>query len=1200
MAESKYKFERLTPTDDVDLAVYEEAIDYVFQNPDIKNVAISGAYSAGKSSVLASYKKNHSGLRFLHISLAHFQSPSEKDEPEVKESVLEGKILNQLIHQIPSDKIPQTNFRVKKKISTGSVIVKTLETIALLTAIVYLVCFNQWKNYVLTLPTNWFKTILELSTHPYALMIDGIIVIGLLCFLIYGLIKIQKNKNVFRKLNLQGNEIEIFEESDDSYFDKYLNEVLYLFENADADVIVFEDIDRFNANRIFERLREVNTLANIQLQKENKKVLRFFYLLRDDIFVSKDRTKFFDYIMPVVPVVDGSNSYDQFIAQFEKSGYLERLDKNFLQGLSLYIDDMRLLKNIYNEFVIYFNRLNITELDCNKMLAIIAYKNLFPRDFADLQLNQGFVYALFTSKESFVEDETKKLVEQISEKEHEIELAQNEHLKTIRELDAAFEDKKPTNYYGHKGDLSKENQIEYSERKQALENKLNNKIPAIEDEKLALERELVLLKSKQLKDIITRENINFIFSTKSTNEIGKERDFKEIKSSEYFDLLKYLIRNGYIDETYADYMTYFYENSLSRIDKTFLRSVTDRKAKEYTYQLKNPQMVISRLRLIDFDQEEILNFSLLTYLLHTQTHIQYLERFLDQLKETNNFKFVGAYFDVTSEMPMYIKFLNIRWPEVFFIALKEHALLERQIREYSIFTLNYCDQDTIESVNKDNCLCDYISNSCDYLAIDNVDSDKLIHGFKLLGVCFIRFDYKTLNKNLFYKVYDESLYEINVENLQLIQTEILGIGNCDDIVHKNYTILLSHSDSAITQYIDENINKYFDVVLEMSRKEIRDDENVAIAVLNNQDLAVERKYSYISALQTTITTIHDIADNSLWIPLLDADIVEYSELNIMDCFNALNLKESVISYINRYDIELDFSKLEYKESIKEKLFDAIIICNDIKNSKYKQILVSLKYYYNNFDLLNIPSDKLIILIDTSIIRMTVDNLNFLRDNYPDEKFHFIRHNLDEYVDIMSRDLFLQEELLEILTWDISDEVKIKLLEFSDDAISVIGKNYSTDVCLYILNNNFMDSDLISLFSSYDQWEASIQEIILDYAARNVTSIIDTPKNVSERLKDDLLHADILNREIKIDLLISMMPALSKDNIKKYLVLLGLENYNKIFETHSRPRFKISEENENLLTAFKKSGLIENYEESLDRKGYYKIVRTKTRKPFVKE
>ena len=55
MAERKYQFERLTPIDNMDLDVYEDAIDYVFDNPDVKNVAISGAYSAGKSSVLKSY-----------------------------------------------------------------------------------------------------------------------------------------------------------------------------------------------------------------------------------------------------------------------------------------------------------------------------------------------------------------------------------------------------------------------------------------------------------------------------------------------------------------------------------------------------------------------------------------------------------------------------------------------------------------------------------------------------------------------------------------------------------------------------------------------------------------------------------------------------------------------------------------------------------------------------------------------------------------------------------------------------------------------------------------------------------------------------------------------------------------------------------------------------------------------------------------
>lgn len=263
MEENKYNFERLTPIDNMNLDVYEEAIDYVFNNPDVKNIAISGAYSAGKSSVLASYKKRHNDLRFLHISLAHFNSPDQEDETDIKESVLEGKILNQLIHQIPSDKIPQTNFRVKKSINPVSIIIKTLETIALLTAIIYFMFFDSWKSYVSVLPDNWLKSILELSAHPYALMVDGIIIITLSSFLIYKLIKIQKNKNVFRKLNLQGNEIEIFEESDDSYFDKYLNELLYLFENVDADAIVFEDMDRFNANKIFERLREVNTLWTI-------------------------------------------------------------------------------------------------------------------------------------------------------------------------------------------------------------------------------------------------------------------------------------------------------------------------------------------------------------------------------------------------------------------------------------------------------------------------------------------------------------------------------------------------------------------------------------------------------------------------------------------------------------------------------------------------------------------------------------------------------------------------------------------------------------------------------------------------------------------------------------------------------------------------------------------------------------------------
>lgn len=1205
MAESKYKFERLTPIDNIDLDVYEDAINYVFDNSDVKNVALSGAYSAGKSSVLASYKKKHSKLRFLHISLAHFKSLDQEDETEVKESVLEGKILNQLIHQISSEKIPQTNFRVKKTIESKNIINTTVEAISLLIAVTYFVFFGLWKGYVSALPDNWMKSILKLSIHQYALIIDGLLIIGLLYIIIYGLVKIQKNKNVFRKLNLQGNEIELFEESEESYFDKYLNEVLYLFENSDADVIVFEDMDRFNASIIFERLREVNTLANIQLQKEDKKPLRFFYLLRDDIFVSKDRTKFFDYIIPVIPVVDSSNSYDQFISIFKKSGVFEKFDESFIQGLSLYVDDMRLLKNIYNEFLIYYNRLNITELDCNKMLAIITYKNLFPRDFGDLQLNQGFLYALFNNKEQFIEYHIAEIKTIIEEKEKIIASSKSEHLKSTKELNVVFAYKYLGDYSWQIYDdnrlqnfveqhLNGNNLSNYYVRRQELDTFLNTNIYQMNNEISKLEQELIAIKNKQLYQIITRKNINKIFSVTSTNEIGKVTDFNEIKSSEYFDLLKYLIRNGYIDETYADYMTYFYENSLSRIDKTFLRSVTDKKAKEYTYQLKDPQLVISRLKLVDFTQEEVLNFDLLTCLLHNISPIEYLERYIDQLKNTKNFKFIGEFLDITNELPTYIKYLNIRWPEAFITAFKEKALSEKQIRRYSICSIYYTDDTTMELVNADKCLRDYISNTRDYLAIENPNIDKLIHGFTLIEVCFIGFDYNLLNNDLFHAVYNESLYEINSENLQLIQREILGIKNDKDILHRNYSLLFSHPDSAITQYVNRNINKYLDVVLQISNGIILDDENIAITILNNMNVTNEQKHTYIRALRTVITSIKEIKDSSLWSLLLDTEVVLFSEQNIMDYFNAMkSLDENIVSYINRCNIDLDFSKTEYNSESKEALFDDLIVCNSIENSKYTQILLSLEFYYTDFNVSNIVNDKISILIDTNIIRMSAETLVFIRENYPNQNLYFIRKNIDQYVEIMVSDLFSHDELLQIIAWDINDELKIKLLEFTSDEISVIGMNYSTAVCLHILNKNFMKSDLGGLFTSFDQWDASIQLRIFDFAISNINNIINNPRPVSEKLKDKLIHSDLLNRNTKIDLLISMIDDFDESSIKEVLFELDLIDYIKILDTRSRPKFEINDENEKLLTAFKNKSLIYNFEESPEKEGYYKIVRKKT-------
>ena len=1019
-------------------------------------------------------------------------------------------------------------------------------------AIIYFIRFDTWKNYVNNLPDTCSKYILMITTHPYALMADGILIIILLSSFIGWLIGIQKTRNILHKVNLQGNEIEIYAENDESYFDKYLNEVLYLFENTDTDVIVFEDIDRYNAQIIFERLREINTLANLQLEKDDK-VLRFFYLLRDDIYDSKDRTKFFDYIIPIVPVVDSSNSFNQFILHFKNTEIYERLDEGFLQGLSLYIDDMRLLKNIYNEFVIYFNRLNTTELNCNKMLAIITYKNIFPRDFANLQLNQGFVYTLFNDKENFITAEVTEIKKRIDEIHNRITLSEKEHLISMRELNTLYSYNYLNNYaWENKNDkdlsdfvtnyLSGDNKTEYLSRKQALDDKLNMNNVTLNQEVKNLKQKEIKLQNESLHEIITRDNIDRIFSVTSKNDIGIETDFNDIKSNEYFDLLKYLIRNGYIDETYADYMTYFYENSLSRTDKIFLRSVTDKKTKGYLYHLDNPKKVISRLRLVDFDQEEILNFDLLTYLLNNQDNDDDLNRLLNQLKNSKNFDFISSYFNITTELPEYVKKLNIVWSDLFYEFLTKGNFSDKQIHKYSIYSIYYSDDDTLELINKDNCLSDYISNKYDYLAIEEPDIDKLIHGLKLLEVSFAGFDYDTIDKDLFKEVYNNSLYVINNENIQLIQKEILNVTDTDDIIHKNYTIMASHQDSALTQYINQNINEYIDVVIDMCDGRIYDDENVVIDLLNNDDLTLERKLSYITVLETIITNISKIEDNILWTPLHNTDKVQYSESNLMDCFNTLGLTSTVISYINRCNIDLDFSKYECHEGSKAQLFDSISVCNDVDNSKYKQIMLSLGFKYNNPHCVDISADKLNILIDTKIIQMTEDNLKFIRLNYHEQLFHFISANIGEYIEIMTDRLLEQEELLEILNWDISDEQKIKLLELTDSEISIINKNYSNPVTIHILKKNFDGSDLPKLFSSYEEWNYSIKDIISNYAANYIDSIIDDSSGVSKKLIFDLFNSNKIIRDDKINLFISIMPTLNIESIKETFNILDLKNY----------------------------------------------------------
>jgi hypothetical protein len=181
-------------------------------------------------------------------------------------------------------------------------------------------------------------------------------------------------------------------------------------------------------------------------------------------------------------------------------------------------------------------------------------------------------------------------------------------------------------------------------------------------------------------------------------------------------------------------------------------------------------------------------------------------------------------------------------------------------------------------------------------------------------------------------------------------------------------------------------------------------------------------------------------------------------------------------------------------------------------------------------------------------------------------------------------------VVEILSWDISDDIKTRLLGFTNEQLSIWNKGYSTTVNAYILKNNLDTDDLPHLFATFKRWDHELQQIIHGLAIDNVGLIITNPKNVSIKILKILFETNDLDYIQKIELFISSLPNLDKGICKECLDLLDLAEYNKIFESRYRPKFEINAINEKLLIAFKENNWIYDFQEDQDKERYYKIVR----------
>lgn len=163
-------------------------------------------------------------------------------------------------------------------------------------------------------------------------------------------------------------------------------------------------MDRFGTPSIFLKLRELNQLIN-----ESKIVGRhitFIYAIKDDIFKDEERTKFFDFITTVIPVINPSNSKDKLKSALEAKGCgNDGISDEDLSEMAFFIQDMRILTNIVNEYKQYRDKLceaSDFQLNKTKLFGMIVYKNYYPKDFALLHRREGKIYKCISSKSNFI------------------------------------------------------------------------------------------------------------------------------------------------------------------------------------------------------------------------------------------------------------------------------------------------------------------------------------------------------------------------------------------------------------------------------------------------------------------------------------------------------------------------------------------------------------------------------------------------------------------------------------------------------------------------------------------------------------------------------------------------------------------------------------------------------------------------------
>lgn len=1191
-ASSNRKFKSLAPAilDAEDLSrikVYLEALEEVLETPENKNIAVMGNYGSGKTSILLTFMKYHKRYKYLNLSLASFINdnnlhtiPSsgikQVSDDKINEwQMLEKSLVKQIIYRKKKGRVPYSRFKRINSISRVAFFRHTLLIVSILLSWLVITknaalreIFSDWSTITdrstiadwftksgFSTIANWIKntdwsTIPEIirNVSPIIFILIAMYYIGFLLQLLTKTVKL--SKVTFNSLSIEQ------KDNEESYFSKYLDEILYFFEISGTEIVIIEDIDRFNNLEIFEHLRELNHLLNSSEQVEQ--TVKFIYALKDSMFEVENadksgketaeyiRTKFFDFILPIIPVVDASNSRNHLIKSMEnvlsedkQVQQAKKMDsdmKRYLFDIAIYIDDLRLVYNICNEFRIYKESLeHMKNLDNKQLFAMIVYKNIQPNDFSRLQSEAGLLFNLFHEKKVEIINEIEvALMENLADIKRQLTLVDEEHFNKARAAATfLFEDNvpSPSRQYGYQVSgksgtlvfnfadkntiadfLNPTNPISYYNTSQGIWTKLtadkieqamrivgiesfDEYIFMVEEEKETLKDKIQMLK-KEIRDtqLLSVQNI----MKKNT----KLQNLVKASCPDYYLLVTYLLYEGYIDERYERYISNFYEDALSSHDVSIIQKIKANVPLSEEDELQNYELALHTLSNNDYMKIAILNEKIILHIFQNANPTEAERIILDTFKQGVDAKFRAKFLTkILTQSPIKTKFFIQQ------LLNNDNRLFEdiydyfdsASDKEEFIFRIFYsCTNVSLENaLDADSHLIHEVLAIPGFIPkLREKDMDDFrqfqeifgIFSFKFSDVAIPLMTAEEINFTL-----ENNLYEINQNNL--VDIFVYFTGTTADSF--SLSELLKVGTPGLQNYLNNQFGKAVMTLNDID--ELHENSETLVRILNDETIEHHLKLTILDKNSYPIDNLKLIKNSEYITAAYESEKYECSLENIVQSvkFDVKFVSEHLQDPQIIQRMVLEFQTLKKVDgNITETSFKFMQKLANEHSFSVNETNIELFALFHEYDVAFMSDSTFLILLENNCIPVTSENISTLKGK---NKMRLVHHDEEKVYLFKDSITFTEEELLEGL-----EILNNKMLNV------VIDRSFHGDIL------NVLDEE---------EW---LEKVIAN-------KILLSPNRIASIIKKEKLK----NKQILIDFMVYLLSdkIIPPDTVRGYMLLI---------------------------------------------------------------